>query len=53
MDYSIRIVLWMIVSVGDIGWCWFRDKAIEGVMRALVETGTKKEAIFRSLDAVL
>jgi len=47
-----RMVLWMIVRVGDIGSYWFRDKAIEIVMRGLVETGTEKEAIFRSLDAV-
>ena len=46
-------MLWMRLSVGDIFARWFRDKAIGAVMKGLVEKGTKREAIFRSLDAVL
>lgn len=53
MDYMRRMVLWMIVRVGDVCPCRFRDKAIAAVVKGLVETGTIREEIFRSLDAVL
>ena len=43
----------MRLSVGDICTSWFIDKAVGAVMKGLVETGTKREEIFRSLDAVL
>jgi hypothetical protein len=43
----------MRLSVGDICTSWFIDKAVGGVMRAFIVAGRRREAIFRSLDAVL
>ena len=52
MDYSRRMVLWMIVREGKRGPCWLIDKPDEAVTGELVGAGRKREAIFRSLDAV-